>query len=66
MLVLTVTGRAIDQETVVRLMPQIKDYVREDEKVKFNRTSYSWDYAEDGVLDYKVCFYDESKSKKAK
>jgi hypothetical protein len=66
MLVHTITGRALDQETVVRILSKIEDYARETERIKFDRIDYSWDYADDGVLDYKVCFYDESKFKETK
>lgn len=51
-----VDGEAIDQEAVIRLRPQIEDYVRQSGK-KFRKTNVTWDMNEKGNFNFKVFFY---------
>jgi hypothetical protein len=55
--VYVVKGIALDQQTIDRQRPQIEDYVREDLKKKFRKTSVSWEVNKDKTLDFVIEFY---------
>lgn len=55
--VYTITGIAIDQETVVRQRPQIEDYVRENSGKHFRKTSVRWNMNKAGNFDFTIEFY---------
>lgn len=55
--VYTITGEAIDQETVIRQRPLIEDYVRENSGKKFRKTSIKWNMNDIGNFDFKIEFY---------
>ena len=54
--VYVVKGIALDQQTIDRQRPQIEDYVREDLKKKFRKTSVSWEVNKDKTLDFVIEF----------
>lgn len=55
--VYTVSGEAMDQETIIRQRPLIEDYVRENVK-SFRKTKVVWSMNEKGFFDFSVLFYD--------
>lgn len=56
--VYTVKGVAIDQETIIRQRGMIEDYVRQDMRKKFRKTSVSWNMNDSGNFDFSIEFYD--------
>lgn len=54
----TVSGTAIDQETIIRQRSIIEDYVRVDMKKSFKKTSLSWDMNDKGNFNFRIDFYD--------
>jgi hypothetical protein len=51
------SGEALDQETIVRLRPQIEQYVREDMGKKFSKTNLIWNMNEKKNFTFKIDFY---------
>lgn len=54
----TVSGTAIDQETIIRQRPMIEDYVKVDMRKSFKKTSLSWDMNDKGNFNFTIDFYD--------
>jgi hypothetical protein len=52
-----VKGESLDQETIVRLRPQIEDYVKVDLNKKFRRTELHWDMRPNTHFDFTIKFY---------
>jgi hypothetical protein len=53
----TITGEAIDQETIIRQRPMIEDFVRENTKKHFRKTSVKWNMNSKGNFNFTVEFY---------
>jgi hypothetical protein len=55
--VYTITGVAIDQETIIRQRSQIEDYVRENSGKEFRKTSVRWNMNKAGNFEFSIEFY---------
>lgn len=51
-----ISGEALDQETIIRLRPQIEDYVKE-EFFDFSSTELYWKLNDKGNFDYEIHFF---------
>lgn len=52
-----IEGEAIDQEAIIRVRPQIEQYVRYDLKKNFKKTNVTWDMNDKGNFNFKIEFY---------
>ena len=52
-----IEGEALDQETIIRIRPQIEQYVRDDLKKHFKKTNITWDMNSKGNFNFKLEFY---------
>lgn len=52
-----VTGTAIDQETIIRLRPQIENFFKDDLKKEFKKTNLEWNMNKDGHFWFTLYFY---------
>lgn len=55
--VYTISGVALDQETIVRQRPWIEDYVRENSGKTFRKTFVKWNMNQEGNFDFTIEFY---------
>lgn len=51
------SGEALDQETIIRLRPQIEGYVRDDMGKKFSSTKLTWNMNDNRNFIFKIDFY---------
>jgi len=52
-----VSGEAMDQETIIRLRPQMEDYVKNDLKKKFSKTNLEWNMNDKSYFNFTLRFY---------
>lgn len=52
----SIAGEAIDQEAIIRIRPQIEDYVRENH-IDFTYTSINWNMNNKDFFDFVIKFW---------
>ena len=55
--VYAVTGEAMDQETIIRLRPQMEDYVKTDLNKNFSKTKLEWNMNNNSNFTFTLQFY---------
>lgn len=52
-----VSGEAMDQETIIRLRPQMEDYVKNDLNKNFSKTKLEWNMNDKTHFNFTIRFY---------
>lgn len=56
-LLYTVSGSALDQETILRQKSWIEDHIREEKNIKFAHTKLRWDMNKDKTFNFTLDFF---------